>query len=162
MKKLILASMILMAAGAANAEVTNLGTLTSGTTPVDGESTSILSFSTTTEAASQPPSVIISKAYPNNVVGPHGAGTVAQYAKIVAPIGTHHVAITTKSVDGTNSEHAAVTLMVDLGNSTTAIDKTSADVEEGDTLFVGFVSKDNVVWSPGTTTGNATVTFYKA
>ncbi|EKO1955353.1 hypothetical protein PZC96_000073 [Salmonella enterica] len=49
-----------------------------------------------------------------------------------------------------------------MSNSTIAIDKTSADVEEGDPLFVGFVAKDSVAWGPGTTNGNATVTFYKA
>ncbi|EAU4680272.1 hypothetical protein EAP58_19630 [Salmonella enterica] len=79
MKKLILASMILLATGAAQAAVGNLATGGAVSTPVAGQSAVQIALSSTALEPQTPISVVYFPSS-NALTRTHVKGTVAQYA----------------------------------------------------------------------------------
>ncbi|EIY5516910.1 hypothetical protein MM424_002299 [Salmonella enterica] len=159
MKKLILASMILLATGAAQATVAGLATSGSGTTPVSGQNT--VQIALTNQATTpQLPIAVTYSASNNGITNTHNTGAVAQYAAITVPTGTQKVVLSNPLISGTNLAHAAVSIIADVNNTAGDANKIYATAVGGDTLYVGLVAADDVVWAGGETTGLATVTFY--
>ncbi|EJJ3919077.1 hypothetical protein NI479_001015 [Salmonella enterica] len=159
MKKLILASMILLATGAAQADVGNLATGGAVSTPVAGQSAVQIALSSTAQVPQTPISVVYSLSS-NAITQTHVKGAVAQYATITVPETTAKVLLNTPTLDGANSGHAAVSIIADATNTAGDTDKLYATAAGGDTLYVGLVAKDTTEWTGGDTTGLTTVTFY--
>ncbi|EJJ4073056.1 hypothetical protein NI359_001689 [Salmonella enterica] len=159
MKKLILASMILLATGAAQADVGNLAIGGAVVTPVAGQSAVQIALSSTARVPQTPISVVYSLSS-NAITQTHAKGAVAQYAQISVPVSTAKILLTAPSVSGENSEHAAVSIIADVTNTAGDTDKLYATAAGGDMLYVGLVAKDTTEWTGGDTTGLTTVTFY--
>lgn len=159
MKKLVLASMILLATGAAHAEVAGFAASGVVSTPVTGQNAVQVALTSAAVEAQTPIRVVYSVSN-NQITGDHSIGAVAQYATIAVPETTSKVLLTAPSVAGTNAAHAAVSIINDANNSDGYTDKLYATAAGGDTLFVGLVAKDTNHWDGGNTTGLTTVTFY--
>lgn len=159
MKKLILASMILLATGAAHAEVGNLATSGTVNALVSGQN-SVQVALTNIATVPQQPIVVTYSASNNAVAEDHVAGTVAQYATVAVPATTNKVMLSAPSVTGGNSAHAAVSIINDASNTEHHTDKLYATAVGGDTLYVGLVAMDGAKWKGGETAGLTTVTFY--
>ncbi|ECR8550775.1 hypothetical protein F2D81_25810 [Salmonella enterica] len=161
MKKLILASAILLAANAAHATVGGFSTDGVASTPVAGENTVQL-FLSNTATSKQEPIKVTYGASNNNIVNGHTKGAIAQYATIIVPAGTVSAKLSGITKAGVNESRAAVSIINNLSNSDSHTDKLFATMSPGDTLYVGLVATDSAAWSPGETTANATLTFYSA
>ncbi|HFW3114147.1 TPA: hypothetical protein ACIBE2_004509 [Salmonella enterica subsp. diarizonae serovar 61:r:-] len=159
MKKLILASMILLATGAAHAVVAGFAASGTGSVPVTGQN-SVQVALTSSATTPQKPIQVTYAAASNAVTETHNAGTVAQYATIVVPATTAKISLSTPTLVGTNASHAAVSIINDATNTGNHTDKLYATAAGGDTLYVGLVAKDGSNWEGGETTGLTTVTFY--
>ncbi|EBR9314547.1 hypothetical protein D4F06_25470 [Salmonella enterica subsp. enterica serovar Muenchen] len=159
MKKLILASMILLATGAAQATVSGLATSGSGTTAVAGQNTVQIALTSNAQQPQTPINVVYSPSS-NSVTGSHSIGAVAQYAAITVPATTQKVVLSVPTIEGTNQAHAAVSIIADVTNTAGDTDKIAANAAGSDTLYVGLVAADSTAWVGGETTGLTTVTFY--
>ncbi|EAA5441119.1 hypothetical protein DQC73_22345 [Salmonella enterica subsp. diarizonae] len=160
MKKLILASMILLATGAAHATVGGLATDGTTAQTIAGPNTIQVALNSVIQEPQTPIVISYSVASTDAVTGAHNTGAVVQYASITVPNGTNKVKLTTPVIEGINSAHAKVSIIADVGNTAGNTDKLYATATGGDNLLVGLVAGDTNAWTGGETTGLTTVTFY--
>ncbi|ECF8076007.1 hypothetical protein CWU58_23455 [Salmonella enterica] len=160
MKKTLIAAIVGLTCLQANATVTS-SVATDAAVPNTHVEETKLHFAATNNTATVHPAITYSVAT-SVASGAHDAGRPVQIASVVIPKGVTKIGLSTPVITGVNADHAAVSVILTQTNTAGDINKLGAAGDEGDTVMIGFLAKDNTLWSPGLTSADTVMTMYSS